>query len=111
MAEELSPKEIVLRLNTNSEQLGEAIDKVDSLAARMERIYMPRETLDLRLHAIEDRLTGQEGMFRREIEVLNDRLVVMQNWQTWAVRLIVGTLITVLISTVVGALFRAEIFG
>ena len=111
MADELTSKEVVLKLEHNSQQISDAVEKFEQLSARTAELYMPRESLDLRLQNIEQQLTNQREAFSREIEVLNARLAVMQNWQTWAVRLIVGTLITVLLSTVITALFRAELLG
>lgn len=111
MADELSPHELLRRLDENAEQIALVLAKFEKLSERSEALYMPRESLELRLQHIEKQLDMQKESLAREIEILNGRLSVMQNWQTWAVRLIVGTLITVLLSTMVTAFFRVGIIG
>ncbi len=92
----------------------EVVRRLDRLADSLDRlndVYYPRETLEVRLDAIDERIKARDDSLAKDIEALDARLTVMQNWQTWAVRLIVGTLITVLLSTLLTALFRAGIVG
>ena len=65
-----------------------------------------RELFEARFAHLEERLEARSATNNAQIETLQTRLNILANWQQWAVRLIIGTLITVLLSSIIGALIR-----
>lgn len=99
---------------TNGEimrRLDETNQRIVDVSTKMDDLYMPRELLNARFAHLEAQMKAQDESQAKDIAALNARLTVMQNWQTWAVRLIIGTLITVLITGILSALLRTGAIG
>lgn len=88
---------------TNGElmrRLDEAYDRINSLSGKMDEVHVPRAVLDVKFAQLEERLEARHLTLKAELDDLRSALSIMQNWQQWAVRLIVGAIVTILVTAI-----------
>jgi hypothetical protein len=71
---------------------------VAELTASLSDQFMPREVMEIRFKALLSDTEARDDRLMTEIADVKTTIGLMQNWQQWIVRLVIGAIITVVVT-------------